>query len=44
MLHQTAFSGRYCQLFINKVDADLSQTGFVLDELIVRHFCSVALQ
>jgi len=38
VLLQTAVSGRYCQ-----VDADLtvSQPGFVLDELIGRHFCSV---
>jgi len=25
MLLQTAVSGRYCQLFMNKVDADISQ-------------------
>jgi len=44
MLLQTTVSGIYCQLFINKVDADMSQPGFVLDELIVRQFSSVALQ
>jgi len=38
-----AVSCKYVHLFVNELDADQTKPGYVLQSVIVSHFCSVAL-
>jgi len=43
MLLRTPVSCQYVHLFVNELDVDLSKPAYVLDTMIISHFCAVAL-
>ena len=43
MLLRTPVSCKYVHLFVSELDVDLSKPGYVLDTMIISHFCAVAL-